>query len=297
MSSSATGLGGWKKGGRVSDASAVTQNIRVVAQGQADATYASTQKKNPYRQSQAVLNGEAYNGQTMSRTDLQNLDRFAPLSFNAFADFSSLFRINGDASTTVVSNTVTLVPASAGKKGTAFCTIPIRPNASFVIHARVRLPPHVDPADGFSIGLVSDPTWLGEGGGEIGLTKNGGPSPPGIVIKFTTFDDAIPSSGVYDTAGNLRGSNTEFDSNVIDGLVSSGYPFNVTINYNKVSSTMSWVLAQDGGCNYTQSFGPIAGINVSQFLGGSNAYLGIGAGTGLYYQRVDFTALTYSNSP
>jgi hypothetical protein len=72
MSSSATGLGGWKKGGRVSDASAVTQNIRVVAQGQADATYAGTQKKNPFRMSQAVLNGEAYGGQTASRANLIN---------------------------------------------------------------------------------------------------------------------------------------------------------------------------------------------------------------------------------
>jgi len=72
MSSSATGLGGWKKGGRVSDASAVTQNIRVVAQGQADATYAGTQKKNPFRMSQAVLNTEAYGGQTASRKNLIN---------------------------------------------------------------------------------------------------------------------------------------------------------------------------------------------------------------------------------
>jgi hypothetical protein len=72
MSSSATGLGGWKKGGRVSDASAVTQNIRVVAQGQADATYAATQKKNPFRISQAVLNTEAYGGQTASRANLIN---------------------------------------------------------------------------------------------------------------------------------------------------------------------------------------------------------------------------------
>jgi hypothetical protein len=71
MSSSATGLGGWKKGGRVSDASAVTQNIRVVAQGQADATYAGTQKKNPFRMSQAILNGGAYDGQNLSRANLQ----------------------------------------------------------------------------------------------------------------------------------------------------------------------------------------------------------------------------------
>ena len=70
MSSSATGLGGWKKGGRVSDASAVTQNIRVVAQGQADATYAGTQKKNPFRMSQAILNGGAYDGQNLSRANL-----------------------------------------------------------------------------------------------------------------------------------------------------------------------------------------------------------------------------------
>jgi hypothetical protein len=72
MSSSATGLGGWKKGGRVSDASAVTQNIRVVAQRKADATYAGTQKKNPFRLESAVLNTKAYGGQTASHKNLIN---------------------------------------------------------------------------------------------------------------------------------------------------------------------------------------------------------------------------------
>jgi hypothetical protein len=71
MSSSATGFGSWKKGGRVPDASAVTRNIRVVAQGQADATYAGTQKKNPFRMSQAILNGAAYGGEVLSLTNIQ----------------------------------------------------------------------------------------------------------------------------------------------------------------------------------------------------------------------------------
>lgn len=61
MSSFGVGLGSWKKGGRVADSSAITENIRRVAQGQSDATYADTQKKNPFRLSSAILNGYSYN--------------------------------------------------------------------------------------------------------------------------------------------------------------------------------------------------------------------------------------------
>jgi hypothetical protein len=50
----------------------VTRNIKIVAQGQADATYASTQKKNPFRLSSAILNGDAYNGETLVRRNIQN---------------------------------------------------------------------------------------------------------------------------------------------------------------------------------------------------------------------------------
>jgi hypothetical protein len=67
MSSFGVGLGSSKKGGRVADSSMVTQNIRVVAQGQADATYASTQKKNPFRLSSAILGGYEYGGQNLTR--------------------------------------------------------------------------------------------------------------------------------------------------------------------------------------------------------------------------------------
>ena len=71
MSSHGVGLGASKKG-RTSDSSMVTRNIKIVAQGQADATYASTQKKNPFRLSSAILNGDAYNGETLVRRNMQN---------------------------------------------------------------------------------------------------------------------------------------------------------------------------------------------------------------------------------
>lgn len=71
MSSHGVGLGPSKKG-RTADSSMVTRNIKVVAQGQADATYASTQKKNPFRLSSAILNGDAYGGETLSRQNMQD---------------------------------------------------------------------------------------------------------------------------------------------------------------------------------------------------------------------------------
>lgn len=67
MSSFGVGLGSWKKGGRVADASALTENIRRVAQGQSDATYVNTQKKNSFRLSSAILNGYSYNSAVLAK--------------------------------------------------------------------------------------------------------------------------------------------------------------------------------------------------------------------------------------
>jgi hypothetical protein len=53
----------------------VTRNIKIVAQGQADATYASTQKKNPFRLFSAILNGDAYGGEVLSRQNIQNVPK------------------------------------------------------------------------------------------------------------------------------------------------------------------------------------------------------------------------------
>ena len=70
MSSFGVGLGSSKKGGRVADSSMVTRNIKLVAQGQADATYADTQKKNPFRLSSAILNGDAYAAASLAQSNL-----------------------------------------------------------------------------------------------------------------------------------------------------------------------------------------------------------------------------------
>jgi hypothetical protein len=69
MSSFGIGLGSSKKGGRVADSSMLTANIKVVAQGQSDATYAENQKKNPFRLSSAILNGGAYNSAVLAKVN------------------------------------------------------------------------------------------------------------------------------------------------------------------------------------------------------------------------------------
>lgn len=71
MSSHGVGLGPSKKG-RTADSSMVTRNVRIVAQGQANATYADQQKKNPFRLSSAILNEEAYHGESLVRRNMQN---------------------------------------------------------------------------------------------------------------------------------------------------------------------------------------------------------------------------------
>jgi len=56
---SSFGFGPSKKG-RIPDVSMMTRNLKLVAQGKADATYADNQTKNPFRLSSAILNGGSY---------------------------------------------------------------------------------------------------------------------------------------------------------------------------------------------------------------------------------------------
>ena len=297
MSSSATGFGSWKKGGRVSDASAVTRNIRVVAQGQADATYASTQKKNPFRMSQAVLNTEAYGGQVLSLANTVNLDRyFVPRSFDAFINFSSLLQLNGQAY--IDGNGIVVSPPYEGQAGNAFSTILIRPTDSFVVQATVVLTP--TPyllGSGFGIGFVSDPTWLGSSGNGVGLIDytEGATPPPGLVIEFLTATAPAPGYvSLWTTAGSQVGSYVNIDSDLFTALTQSGTSFVVKVTYNHVLSAITVVLTQVDGNNYTQSFGPFDGINLNEVLGGSDTYIGVGGGTTDRVQVATLTGLTYT---
>jgi len=71
MSSFGVGLGSWKPG-RVADSSALTRMIKLNSQGQSDATYADTQKKNPFRLSSAILNTYSYNSGALGMSRINN---------------------------------------------------------------------------------------------------------------------------------------------------------------------------------------------------------------------------------
>jgi len=102
MSSHGIGLGASKKG-RTADSSMVTRNIKIVAQGQSDATYAGTQKKNGFRLSSAILNGDAYNGEALVRNNMQGS---AP-RFTITLTRSNVFTIiNGDVLLAIFSTAI-----------------------------------------------------------------------------------------------------------------------------------------------------------------------------------------------
>lgn len=286
MSSSAVGFGSWKKGGRVSDASAVTRNIRVVAQGQADATYAGTQKKNPFRMSQAILNTEAYGGQALSLANTVNLDRyFVPRFLDAFNNFPSLFQLNPNSAVQVIegTNSIFLHEYLDNSPGSAFCKTPTRPTDSFVVRATVEifLNEGNTSGTGFSIGFVSDPTWVGGFGLGVGLITfvEGATPPPGLVIQFLTTI-ATRTSTLRTTTGTELSTPVSIDTDVATALIEEGSTFVITVTYNHLLSTIEWVLTEVGGNNYTQTFGPFSGININELLGGSDAYIGLGAASG-----------------
>ena len=66
---SSFGFGPSKKG-RIADASMMTRNVRIVAQGAADASYSDNPKKNPFRLSDAILNGDAYASASLAQSNL-----------------------------------------------------------------------------------------------------------------------------------------------------------------------------------------------------------------------------------
>ena len=292
MSSFAVGLGSSKKGGRVADSSMVTRNIKLVAQGQSDATYADTQKKNPFRLSTAILNGDAYAPASLARSNFAAgvtpyIFRQQPL-VDLFSTFtSSNWTLNNGALVQSTPDRIRLLNNTGGAVTSTFYNNAFI-NVSFPFTVTETFATFADggantPADGFCLAFATLSGFLGGGGSDLGIA--GGLSPAvGIAmdpclnyarIATNTNLNAYPSSSVAlgQIATNIATVNT---------LVK------VSVAYDG-SNTMSWSVSQGANLvSVSQS-----GINLQYLLGSSNAFLGATAGSGGRYQTVDLRGTTY----
>jgi hypothetical protein len=277
----------------------VTRNIKIVAQGQADATYASTQKKNPFRLSSAILNGDAYNGETLVRRNMQNtmpttssepappgpsgtIDLFFP--FN-----SSTWTFNGSATYVTPPDMINLLINSKGVRSSAFNNNAVlNVTYPFVVSETFRttfdgtaLIGNV--VDGFTVAFSTLSGFLGEGGSSLGLI--GGATPAvGIAvdplknftrISLSSLSDAYPTSSI------------SLNQIALDICTRDTY-VTVNISYDG-SNLISWSVSEGGNLVSSSQ----SGVNLSNLLGSSNAFLGSTAGSGGNRQTVDLVAASY----
>lgn len=303
---SSFGLGS-SKPGRVADSSMMTRNIKLVAQGQADATYADTQKKNPFRLSTAILNGISYKPANLA---LQNLG--VPLTpstppitqiiVDLFSPFNSAtWTLNASAqgvflpSPGAPSPSIQLaydVPGGNSRRSSTFndnavinVTYPFTLTETF---QTIKNLASATPTDGFVLALSPYKNFIGNGGGNLGIV--GGASPAlGISINFGgTFN-----SGTAQIATNITG-NPYNASKINLGLIWSDVTSNastdvkVSVTYDG-SNTMAWSVSEGA---YLVSSSQ-TGIDLATLFGSSNAYFGATAGTGARFQPVYLTGATY----
>ena len=289
MSSFGIGLGSSKKGGRVADSSMLTANIKIVAQGQSDATHADNQKRQ-FKLSSAILNGGAYNSATLAKQNL-GVSRVPCLSpFDAFASYvPSQWSINGNASN--MGSNIRLVPNLGAQTGSAYYGVTaIDISRPFIIRATIVLGAHgTNPADGFAIALIdasssANATYVGDAATSVGFI---GTSPPcnGIATRVLTYTNN--KADIVDTLGNRIGSQVSINAGLIAAFTAPD-SFYVTLTYQ--NGALTWTLANVSN-SATQTFGPTT-IDLFGQIGSRYAFIGASAGSGGSHQAVTLTGLT-----
>ena len=308
MSSYGIGLGSSKKG-RTADSSMVTRNIKIVAQGESDATYANQQKKNPFRLSTAVLNEEAYNSQVLGRRNMQNamatnsesnlppplpivitVDLFSPFSIGDWQFNYSSFVGSPSPRIQIMPD-----PAHPGSPRTSsfYTKSQIDLTRSFDLSARfvTKITPGSPPLDGFTVAISADPLAYGGNGGGLGIS-GGGNTVPVVGIALKPFVSNTTYLLTANTTGSPSGSPVTMnfigsDITDIDDLV-----IDVSINYAADTEFLSWTL-QSHPPGIGAAVNTYTNVNLSTLLGVANGYIGCSAGAGAKIQPVFLTGMTY----
>lgn len=301
MSSHGVGLGPSKKG-RTADSSMVTRNIKIVAQGQADATYADQQKKNPFRLSSAILNEEAYHGESLVRRNMQNAIPPAvgppePVEVDLFSPFTiGDWQFNSSSFVGSPSPRIQIMPDPthplSPRTSSFYTKSQIDLTRSFHIIARFlsKISPGSPPLDGFTVAISASPMAYGGNGEGLGIS-GGGNTIPVVGIALKPFSSNNTFLLAANTTGSTTGSELGLgslgaDITTVDDLVTI-----VVIGYYPDVNTLRYTIMNNIGSGAVVN--TYTNVDFPTLLGVTNGYIGCSAGAGTKIQPVFLTGMSY----
>jgi hypothetical protein len=319
MSSGSVGLGNSKKG-RVADSSMVTRNIKIVAQGQADATYADQQKKNGFRLSTAILNGGgSYSAQTLVRKNIENAPAAPPPepgpeppepepepptgTVDLFSPFNVAdWQLNNDYSSEstdppgiTMMTASPFIPNSGSPRSSSFytkyildLTRPFMITATFLTRT-TRGASGSPPLDGFTVAISASPLAFGGNGGNLGIGGGGNTFPVvGIALK------PLSSNNTF-----LARANTTLVPNGLPASLGSIGNDITTVNDLTIIVNITYTLADEGTLEWdiidseeNTASNTYTGVSFPTLLEVNRGYVGCSAGAGIAIQPVFLIGMT-----
>jgi Concanavalin A-like lectin/glucanases superfamily len=312
---SSVGFGPSKKG-RIADCSMMTRNVRIVAQGQADASYVENPKKNPFRLSSAILGGSQYgsaiiaeqnNGVSAPPTPDSGPQTF-PSTYNLFSPFRvAEWLLNNDYSSESTDPVgITMMTASpffpnpGSPRSSSFYTKYLLDlTKSFTLTATFLTKTDGNPPlDGFAVAISADPRRFGGNGGGLGIFGFSAGYPattyPVLAVKVNPYGTP-PTTSL--TTANTFGTGPSGTAVPISSIATritniNNLTVTVTLVYDSTAKTLVWTI-NDGTNNAASIY---TNVELPALLGVDNGYVGVGAGAGAAIQPVFLTGMTYAQS-
>jgi hypothetical protein len=258
-------------------------------------TTVTSSKKNVFRLSSAILNAFQYNTQTLARQNM-NVVTYPTVTIPCVQTFTEMlsnlttvyWAYNGVAASNA--SAIRVMNNTGSSVGSAFYKTPVNVSQPFAVSAIVTLSIGTGfsvPADGFAVGFATSSNWIGAGSTAVGFLTGGSPQPI-LGVGFTFLDYtynwsriiSTNSETVYDISRALTNTSS---------LIIANTPSTVRIAYD--GANVTWSIQNGLAIDY---FGPLA-IDLNGQLGGSNAYLGVTAGSGGNSQFVTLNSLNYTS--
>jgi hypothetical protein len=235
-----------------------------------------------------------------------------------YPNFSSTAGLTLVGSTTTTSSQLELTPAAIGQSGAAYSTtaVPLGAGDTFSTTFQFQITDTggIDPADGITFVLAASPSGLGTGGGDIGYGGVGN----SVAIEFDTYDngsdDGDSSNHVaIDEDGSIDDGTSGGDQDLVNayGVSSCGFPssylasgcmangdiWSVTIGYDGTNLAVSvWDMSGTHAEAAPFTIYTAQPVNISSFLGTTNAYVGFTGGTGSGFEQQDILNWELANT-
>jgi hypothetical protein len=242
------------------------------------------------------------------------------VTYNDFSSTAGLtFVGNSSVATTADGQVLRVTRATGGQSGAVYSTTPITLGASDIFSTTFKFrftdPGGIDPADGITFVLASNPTGLGGAGVGIGYAG----VPHSVAIEFDTYNNAGFGLGnndgsssnhvAVDTNGNLNNLGiTNVYGNGSCGFLSGSPSQNPYSVPGCMSNGDLWTasIGYDGSKLSVQLLDPAKGfvfnaiggmpIDIASILGTNQAYVGFTSGTGAGWENHDIISWQFADT-